>query len=94
MMTNYKTRNVYDLGTQYTLEEAENIVRRMDQILINTKKIKVIYFLKQKLCGITMLGIGIACLILFNGDATFSLIAVPLGIFLLFTKQRVMSFRM
>ena len=40
-----------------------------------------------------MLGIGIACPMI-DGDATFSLIAVPMGIGLLVTKERVMDFRL
>lgn len=94
MMVNYKTRNVYDSRTLYTLEDDEKIVHRMDQILINSKKRKVIYFIKQKICGAVMFGIGIVCPILFDGDATFSLLAVPLGIYLLVTKRQVMSFKM
>lgn len=94
MMANYKTYDGYDTETLYTLEEAEKIVHRMDQILINCKKRKAIYFIKQKICGAVMFGIGIVCPILFDSDATFSLLAVPLGIFLLVTKQQVMSFKM
>lgn len=82
MMANVKE---YDQNTirLYTLDEAEKIIVR-----------RRIYFMKQKLCGILMMTIGIICPIIFDGDATFSLIAVPLGIFLIFAKQRVMSFRM
>lgn len=93
MMANYKTSKAYGSETLYTLEDAGKIVRRMDQILINTKNRKVIYFIKQKICGAAMLGIGIACPILFDGDATFSILAVPLGLFLFITKHQVMSFR-
>lgn len=94
MMANYKTYCGYDTEALYTLEDAETIVHQMDRIQINSKKRKVIYFIKQKICGAVMFGIGIVCPILFNGDATFSLLAVPLGIFLLVTKQQVMSFKM
>lgn len=51
-----------------------------------------IYFIKQKLCGLAMIVIGIICPILLDGDATFSLIAIPIGIGLLVTKQRLMDF--
>lgn len=37
-----------------------------------------------------MLSIGISCPILLDGDATFSLIAIPMGIGLLVTKKRIM----
>lgn len=50
------------------------------------------YYIKQKLSGLTVAAIGIITPILFGGDATFSLIALPLGIWLLFTKEKVMMF--
>lgn len=83
-MANIKEYSAHDQNIirLYTLDEAEKIIAR-----------RRIYFMKQKLCGILMMTIGIICPIVSDGDATFSLIAVPLGIFLIFTKQRVMSFR-
>ena len=56
------------------------------------KKAETIYYIKQKLSGLTMAAVGIIAPILLDGDATFSLIALPLGIYLLFTKQKVMMF--
>lgn len=50
------------------------------------------YYIKQKLSGLTMAAIGIITAILLGGDVTFSLIALPLGIWLLFTKEKVMMF--
>lgn len=50
------------------------------------------YYIKQKLSGLTMTAIGIITPILFGGDATFSLIALPLGVWLVFTKEKVMMF--
>ena len=41
-----------------------------------------------------MIGIGVACPILMNGDATVSLVAMPIGLWLLLTKERVMDFRL
>ena len=60
----------------------------------NTQKRKAerTYYIKQKLSGLTMAAIGIITPILLDGDATFSLIALPLGIWLLFTKEKVMMF--
>lgn len=51
-----------------------------------------IYYIKQKLSGAIMAAIGIVVPFLLDGDATFSLIALPLGIFLIFTKEKVMIF--
>lgn len=50
------------------------------------------YYIKQKLSGLTMAAIGIITAILLEGNVTFSLIALPLGIWLLFTKEKVMMF--
>lgn len=50
------------------------------------------YFIKQKLSGLTVAAIGIITPILLDGNVTFSLIALPLGIWLLFTKEKVMMF--
>ena len=85
MMASIKKYNPYGQNTfrLYTLEEAWKIISR-----------NRLYFLKQKLCGLLMMVIGIICPIVFDGDATMSLFATPLGVFLLVTKQRVMSFRM
>ena len=50
------------------------------------------YYIKQKLSGLTMEAIGIITPILLDGDATFSLIALPFGIWLMFTKEKIMMF--
>lgn len=56
------------------------------------QKAERIYYIKQKLSGLTMAAIGIFTPFLLDGDATFSLIALPLGLFLMFTKEKVMMF--
>ena len=53
---------------------------------------KLIYFLKQKLCGLVIVGFGILIPFVLDGDATASVIIIPLGLFLIFTRQRVMEF--
>lgn len=85
MIASIKEYSAHDQNTirLYTLDEAEKIINR-----------RRIYFLKQRLSGLLMLMIGIICPIVFDGDATFSLFAMPMGIGLFVTKQRVMSFRM
>ena len=50
------------------------------------------YFLKQKLCGLVLATIGIIVPIVCDGDATASLLLVPMGLFVLFTKEKVMLF--
>ena len=56
------------------------------------QKAERIYYIKQKLSGLTMATIGILIPFLCDGDETFSLIALPLGLFLMFTKEKVMMF--
>lgn len=56
------------------------------------QKAERIYYTKQKLSGLTMATIGIFTPFLLDGDATVSLIALPLGLFLIFTKEKVMMF--
>lgn len=58
----------------------------------NKKNSRTVYFIKQRLCGVVMFVIGIICPIIFDGDATFSLFAVPIGIGLLVTNKQVMTF--
>lgn len=78
MMASIKEYDAYDQDTirLYSIEEAEKIISR-----------RRLYFLKQRVYGILMMAIGIICPIVFDGDATFSLIIIPMGIGLLVTKQ-------
>ena len=84
MMANRKECSVHDQNMirLYTLDEAEKIINR-----------RRLYFLKQRVCGLLMMVIGIICPIVFDGDASVSLFAIPLGIGLIVTKHQVMSFR-
>lgn len=94
MLANCRTYDTYEEPIRlYTLEDAEKIINRRNRIASNKKRRLAIYYLKQKLCGLAMIGIGVACPMI-DGDATFSLIAIPMGIGLLVTKERVMDFRL
>ena len=55
-------------------------------------KRKIMYFLKQKLCGLVLVASGVAIPLILDGDATASVILIPFGLFLVFTRQRVMEF--
>lgn len=55
-------------------------------------KARRIYYIKQKLSGLIMTAIGIIVPFLMDGEATISLIVLPLGIFLILTKEKVMTF--
>lgn len=83
----------------YTLDQARQIIaeenkqkaiRRAERKA--RKRAEAIYYIKQKLSGVVFAAIGIITPILLDGDCTFSLIALPVGIWLLFTKEKVMKF--
>ena len=45
-------------------------------------------FFKQKLLGLVLVGFGILIPFVLDGDATVSVIIIPMGLFTLFTKER------
>ena len=51
-----------------------------------------IYYLKQKLCGLILVIIGVITPIICDGEATVSVLVVPLGLYLIFTKNKIMYF--
>ena len=51
-----------------------------------------IYYLKQKLYGLIFVIIGVITPIICDGDATVSLLLIPLGLYLIFTKNKIMYF--
>lgn len=91
--------NIVATYDYYTLDQARQIIAEENrQKAIRKaerkarKRAETIYYIKQKLSGLTIAAIGIITPILLEGDATFSLIALPLGIWLLFTKEKAMMF--
>ena len=46
------------------------------------------YYIKQKISGAIIALIGVITPIMDNGDATFTLFALPLGIYLMVTKEK------
>ena len=69
----------------YTLSEARRIINAERQ----AKRKSLLYYAKQKFIGLLAIGISIASPILLDGDATISIIMLPLGLYLLFTKEKV-----
>ena len=69
----------------YTLSEARRIINAERQ----AKRKSLLYYAKQKFIGMLAIGISIASPILLDGDATISVIMLPLGIYILFTKEKV-----
>lgn len=51
-----------------------------------------LYYIKQKILGVIMVSVGIMILFLFSEDITVSLFVLPLGIFLLLTKEKIVTF--
>ena len=91
--------NIIATYDYYTLDQARQIIseenrqkaiRRAERKA--RKRAETIYYIKQKLSGLTRAAIGIFTPILLDGDCTFSLFALPVGIWLLFTKEKVMMF--
>ena len=91
--------NIVATYDYYTLDQARQIIAEENKLKAirraerkARKKAETIYYIKQKLSGMIIAAIGIITPIICDGDATFSLIALPLGIWLLFTKEKVMMF--
>ena len=69
----------------YTLAEAKRIINAERQ----AKRKSLLYKAKQKFIGLIAIAVSIASPILLYGDATISLIMLPLGVYVLFTKEKV-----
>ena len=69
----------------YTLREAKRIIEAERK----EKRESLVYKAKQKSLGLLAIGVSIATPILLDGDATISVITLPLGLYLLFTKEKV-----
>ena len=69
----------------YTLQETRRIINAEHK----AKRESLLYKAKQKLLGILAITASIASPLLLDGDVTISLIMLPLGLYLLFTKEKV-----
>lgn len=83
----------------YTLDQARKIIAEENRQKASRRarrkarrKAERIYYIKQKLMGLAAVGISVACPLLLDGDATVSLIMLPLGIFLMVTKEKICTF--
>ena len=70
----------------YTLAEAKRIINAERK----EKRESLRYKVKQKLLGVITIAVSIVSPFLLDGDATISLIMLPLGIYVLFTKEKVL----
>ena len=90
-------RAIYNIGseaieTMYTYEERLKEYNRRETKRRIRQRTEQLYYMKQRLSGVIMTVIGIVTPFLLDGDATFSLVALPLGIFLMMTREKVMTF--
>ena len=69
----------------YTLREAKRIINAES----NAKRELLFHKAKQKLLGLLAIAVSIISPLLLDGDGTISLIMLPLGIYMLFTKKKV-----
>lgn len=80
------------IETVYTYEEWLKEYNRRQTEWRNKQRAERLYFVKQRLAGLVMVVSGIVIPFLFEGDITFSLFALPLGIFLVLSQERVLTF--
>lgn len=71
----------------YTLSEAKRIIKAEQ----SQKREIILHKAKQKFFGLLAISVSIATPIFLDGDATISLIMLPLGLYLLFTKEKVVE---
>lgn len=80
------------IETVYTYKEWLKEYNRRETKRRIRQRTEYLYYMKQRLSGAIMVAIGIITPFVLDGDATFSLVALPLGIFLMLTKEKVMTF--
>lgn len=88
---------IYNIGSEaietvYTYEEWLKEYNRQEAKRRIRQRTEHLYCMRQRLLGVIMTAIGIVTPFLLDGDATFSLVALPLGIFLMMTREKVMTF--
>ena len=81
--------NIQRLDTLHTYAEWKRIENRRKA----HRRANTTYYIKQKLSGLILAIIGIIIPFVMDGDATASVLILPLGLYLLFTKEKVMDFR-
>ena len=90
-------RTIYNIGSEaietvYTYEEWLKEYNRRETKRRIRQRTEHLYYIKQCLSGTIMAAIGIIAPFVLDGDATVSLVTLPLGIFLLLTREKVMTF--
>ena len=85
-MQAYNTYNTTDIQ-----EDAINTYyrRRNRQKRVERRRQEKLYYIKQKIFGVVMAAFGLIIPFVTNGDATMSLLIVPMGLYTIFTKEKV-----
>ncbi len=78
--------------THYSTKSGNTQLLLYRRKLTHRQKAERIYYIKQKLMGLAAVGISVASPLLFDGDATISVFMLPLGIFLMVTKEKCVCF--
>lgn len=79
------------IETVYTYDEWMKEYNRRETIRRIRQRTEHLYYMKQRISGVVMVAIGIVMPFVLDGDATFSLVMLPLGIFLMLTQEKVMT---
>lgn len=77
-------------NTVITAEERE-IYDRVNKAIREERRETVIPLIKQKLLGLGMVALSIITPIALEGDATISVILLPVGLCALFTRKNIME---
>lgn len=80
------------IETVYTYDEWIKEYNRRETIRRIRQRTEHLCYMKQRISGVVMVAIGIVMPFVLDGDATFSLVMLPLGIFLMLTQEKVMTF--
>lgn len=87
-------RTIYNIGSEtietvYTYEEWLKEYNRREAKRKIRQCTERLYYMKQRISGAIMAAIGILTPFIFDGDITMSLFALPLGIFLMLTREKL-----
>lgn len=82
----FKKIDAYQQGYADALEDMRKRQEKRRQRQ-QERRAKSWYFIKQKLTGFVLLVLTVLAVIALDGDATVALITVPLGLYLIFSKE-------
>lgn len=90
-------RAIYSIGSEaietvYTYEEWLKEYNRRETKRRIRQRTERLYYMKQRISGAIMAVIGIITPFVLDGDATVSLFALLLGMFLMMTREKVVTF--